>query len=261
MGTMAARTQVPRVVAAYGHRLARSVDDHGNGQLLGAYLHGSASLGGWQPTSSDVDMVVVLRDATPQKALAAVEAVLEEHGRGSPGTGLECSVVAAGQAAKPRHPWPFLLHVHVPRGQEPTIVPGDSLPGDRDLLMHYAVCRAAGVPLVGPNPQDVFGPVPRSAVLDYLVDELRWGLTEASTAYAVLNSCRALTFATYGELVSKVAGGQLAVEGGLGPVDVIVRALDEQQGRAEPRAMTPEAAAFVEQVIATLDSEARRRGE
>jgi streptomycin 3"-adenylyltransferase len=255
---LTAYAQVPGVVADYGHRLADLVASSSDGQLVGAYLHGSATLGGWVATRSDVDLLIVLRDGAPKTALTAVEHVLAGHGPGSPGTGLECSVVSLAQATSPRTPWPFLLHLQASQGAEPVHVRGDALDGDRDLLMHYFVCRSAAVPLIGPEPREVFGPVPRSVVLAYLADELRWGLTHAPAAYAVLNACRALILASRGDLVSKVAGGRLVADEGLGPADVIANALDQQQALAEPRPITPAAAAFVEQAIQTLDSEARQ---
>ncbi len=254
---MTAPAQVPPLVADYSRQLAQLIETRCPGQLVGAYLHGSAALGGWEPTRSDVDLVIVLDTLPTRTALAAVEQVLVDRGPSSPGTGLECSVVTAEAAATPCDPWPFLLHVQAFRDQEATRVPGDLLPGDRDLLMHYAVCRAAGVRLCGPDARDIFGPVPRSVVLPYLVDELRWGMGHTSAAYAVLNACRALTFMSRGELVSKIEGGQLAVEEGLGPVEVITRALAEQRGLAEPGPLTLEATAFVDRVVTTLDSEAR----
>jgi hypothetical protein len=257
---MRTHTQVPGVVAAYGHRLADLVASSSDGQLVGAYLHGSATLGGWVAARSDVDLLIVVRDDAPKTAHTAVEQVLVEHGPGSPGTGLECSVVSLTQARSPSPPWPFLVHVAASLGDEPSQVRGDSLEGDRDLLMHYSVCRAAGIALLGPDPREIFGPVLRPDVLEYLADELRWGIANAPEAYAVLNACRALIFANHGDLVSKIAGGQIAVEDGLGPVGVIASALDEQRALSEPRPISPEATAFVEQVIRTLDSRALRPG-
>ncbi len=257
---MTAHTQVPGDVADFGHKLADLVAGSSDGHLVGAYLHGSAALGGWVATRSDVDILIVLRDPLAGATLTAVEQVLAEHGPGSPGTGLECSVVTLAQAANPSAPWPFLAHVQASHGKAPVRVLGDSVAGDRDVLMHYVVCRSAGFALVGPDPREVFGSVPRAVVLAYLVDELRWGIANAPAAYAVLNACRALIFASRGDLVSKIAGGRIAVDSRLGPVSTISSALDQQRALSEPRPITPEATAFVERVIRTLDFRALRPG-
>ena len=78
--------------------------------------------------------------------------------------------------------------------------------------------------MLGPDPREVFGSVALPVVLEYLVDELRWGIANAPGACAVLNACRALIFADRGDLVSKIAGGQIAVDDGLGPVGVMAPA-------------------------------------
>jgi hypothetical protein len=182
----------------------------------------------------------------------AVEQALVDSTSACPGSGLECSVVLAGQAVSPAPPWPFLLHVQSSPGQAVRRVLGDSMDGDPDLLMHYAVSRAAGVALFGPDPAAVIGEVPRAAILAYLVDELDWGLAHGSEAYAVLNACRALVYAADGHLVSKISGGRRVLDQQFGPADVIGRALDEQQGRIAPRPVSKRATEFVRLVASGL---------
>lgn len=257
MEHMSAPDQTPLEVAAYGRLLATTLASCSGQRLVGAYLHGSAAMGGWLATRSDVDLLFVLEDAAPGEALVAVERALVGNAPACPGTGLECTVLAAKQAGCPEPPWPFLLHVQSSAGKPPTIAHGKDRDGDSDLLMHYAACRAAGVAVSGPDPMQVFGVVPRAVILTYLVDELAWGLAHASEAYVVLNSCRALIYAARGELVSKVSGGRMALELGLGPSDVIARALEEQEGRNPTAAVGADASAFV---LHTADSLQRDPG-
>ncbi len=127
--------------------------------------------------------------------------------------------------------------------------------GDPDLLMHYLVCRVAGVPVLGAKPQAGFGTVPRSIVLAHLATELIWGAEHGSEAYAVLNACRALVYATQGNIVSKIEGGRMVLdEGRLGPADVVARALDEQRGMSPPMTVGADVAAFVRLVVDRLQS-------
>lgn len=247
--------QLPQEVVTYGRLLAETLAASSGQRLVGAYLHGSSAMGGWIPARSDVDLLFVLQDRTPTSALLAVEKALVDNAPACPGTGLECSVVPAQEASNPTPPWPFLLHVQSSRGQEVKRIRGEAVEGDRDLLMHYAVCRVAGVPLFGPDPAAVFGAVPRVTILAYLADELGWGVAHGSQAYAVLNACRALVYATHGDLVSKLSGGRYALDKGLGPADVIARALDEQQGKIPPGASTASATAFVRLVADSLARE------
>jgi streptomycin 3"-adenylyltransferase len=149
-----------------------------------------------------------------------------------------------------------VLHVDTIDGQQ-KIVRGAGHPGDPDLVMHYVVCRAAGLPVLGPAPRDLIGAVPRPAILSCLAAELGWGLEHGSEAYAVLNACRGLIFLADGHVISKVAGGLAALDRGLGDAAVIERALDQQQGNAPRRAIGPDATAFVQSAVATLRAAAR----
>jgi Domain of unknown function (DUF4111) len=249
----------PEEVLSYARRLAGRVGGSLGGRLRAAYLHGSAVLGGWVPERSDVDMLFVTDNGVPGQQVTAAAAVLAAREPACPGRGLECSVVTVGQAAHPQAPWPFLLHVaHDPGAGQARIVGGGERPGDPDLLMHYAVCRAAGWPVHGPGPGELIGSVPRPVILGYLAGELRWGIEHATEAYAVLNACRAQVFLADGRIVSKVAGGSIALSRGLGPAAVIGRALDQQQGHAPPQGPGRDATDFVLAVAAALRSAAAR---
>jgi hypothetical protein len=248
----------PVQVLSYVQSLADRVDGSLGGRLRAAYLHGSAVLGGWQPERSDVDVLFVTEDDVSRQEVAPAAAVLAAAEADCPGQGLECSVVTVGQAGRPREPWSFLLHAARGPSGRTRIVDGGERPGDPDLLMHYSVCRAAGWPVRGPAPAELIGSVPRPLILGYLADELRWGIEHGGEAYAVLNACRARVFLADGRIVSKVAGGSIALAQGLGPGTVLRRALDQQQGRIPPRDPRRDAAEFVLGVAAALRSAAGR---
>ena len=215
-------------VLAYARTLTGQLITVSGGLLQAAYLHGSAALGGWMPGRSDVDMLFVTAD----------------------GIG---SVVTVAQARQPAPPWPFVLHVAAGPGKpDRTVQPGSQSPGDPDLLMHYAVCRAAGRPVCGPPAAELIGAVPRRVILDYLAGELVWGIEHAPEAYAVLNACRALIYLTDRQIVSKVAGGEAALRRGAGPAEVIQRALAQHQGSEPDRPPASDAVSFVLATAATL---------
>jgi len=251
----------PDSVLAYAAALAEELQLASGGLVRAAYLHGSAALGGWQP-SSDIDILFIAADNLSSAALALVARSLAESHRACPGRGLECSVVSRSAAAAAQPPWPFLLHV-VTGPAEPggsRIILGADLPGDTDLLMHYAVCRAAGWPVAGPPPQQLIGPVSRAHILAYLARELAWGLEHATEAYAVLNTCRAVIYLTDGQIVSKVEAGEAARRRGLGPAALIQRALAQQQGRAAEQRPEADAAAFALATAAALNDAASASG-
>jgi len=246
-GVAAAREYAGRLTAELSALIAPA--------LAGAYLHGSAALGGWVAGRSDVDVLFVVADDVTTEAVAAAEDLLATA-PGCPGRGLECSLVTVSQAARPAPPWPFVLHVNCCDGGRMRL--GASMAGDADLLMHYAVCRAAGITLAGPPPAEAIGPVARAVILRYLAGELAWGLANAPECYAVLNACRALVFLDEDRIVSKIAGGLTALDRGAGPAGVIRRALDQQRGRVPERPAATDAVAFVQRAAATLRDAACR---
>lgn len=158
--------------------------------LIGVYLHGSAVLGDWAPSTSDVDVLVVATEA-PWPSIARRLAAVLSSDRGCPGVGLEASVVRASAAAAPAAPWPFVVHVNT-TPHRPGIVWGHSPGGDPDLILHYLVTRSFGWTAMGPPPDTVIGSIPHSVIVDQLANELRWAVDHASQPYAILNACRAL---------------------------------------------------------------------
>jgi hypothetical protein len=248
----AAHPVIPDRVLSYVTRLAGALAAASAGRLRAAYLHGSAALGGWIPGRSDVDVLFVADDLAGP-ALRAAAQVLAAAGPQCPGRELECSVVTVSSAGQPQPPWPFLLHVGAGGAAAAAeVVFGDQVPGDRDLLMHYAVCREAGWPVTGPRPRTLIGAIPRQAILGYLADEADWGLAHAPEAYSVLNACRASIFLAGNVIVSKIAGAETVLRSGLGPADVIVRALRQQRGELADQRPADDAIGYVRTVADAL---------
>lgn len=239
---------------ACAERLAADLTDRTGGKLLAVYLHGSAVLGGWMPGRSDIDVLIVAADDTGQATADSMAQLVVASGQRCPPPGLETSIVTATAALDLGPPWPYLRHVVAGAAGAPArvVAPDDGAAGDRDLLMHYAVCRAAGRAVLGPSPRALIGPIPRLDVLAYLADELSWGLVNGAESYVVLNACRATIYLSDGTIISKIAGGQTALRRGLGPAEVITRALDQQRGWRPDQPPRPDAIEFVLGVAALL---------
>lgn len=240
--------------ARLADEVARVADRTGT-RLLAAYVHGSAALGGWVPGRSDIDILFVAADGTTPACADQVAHVIQTAGAQCPGRDVETSLVSASAARDPGPPWPYL--VHVVAGPDDTVHvsrPDAVSPGDQDLLMHYAVCRAAGLAVLGPAASELIGPIGRAAILAYLADELDWGLANAGESYAVLNACRAQVYLTDGAIVSKLAGGETALDRGSGPASVITRALAQRRGERPDHGAAPDATEFVHRVAAQLRS-------
>lgn len=201
-------------------------------QLVATILHGSSALGGFIVGRSDVDVLMLV--GPPDLSARRLELLAERvtlAADGCPGVGLELSIVSAAAAARPRPPWPFVVHVTTDPADSKTVF-GLGHAGDPDLLMHYAVCRTAGIAVAGPPPDELIGEIGRDQILGYLRSELSWALRHADPTYGVLNACRAWQFAVTGELVSKLDGASWATDAG-GPKGVIASAVASQTGPAD----------------------------
>jgi len=247
---------VHRYPAAVARRIAADLAAVADGGLVAVYLHGSAVMGGWVPGRSDIDVLIVAADDVAETTVdsmvrAIVSAQPECFSDTWQAPPLETSIVTAAAVRDPGPPWPFLRHVVTDPAIPARVVRSHAGEGDRDLLMHYVACRAAGHPAFGPPPSDVIGPVARADILAYLADDLSWGLANAPERYAVLNACRARLYLSDGAMVSKIAGGEAALQSQGGPVDVISRALAQQRGSQPDQPPALDAIAFVE-AIATM---------
>ena len=114
-------------------------------------------------------------------------------------------------AARPPAEPPFELHITTAPEDE-KVIDGHGAEGDPDLVLHFGVCRQAGLLVGAGQPREiVFGQVPRAMVLAQLDNELEWAVGQAPEEYAVLNACRAWRYAFDGTFVSKLAGGEWAL--------------------------------------------------
>ncbi|SNC62203.1 streptomycin 3-adenylyltransferase [Kytococcus aerolatus] len=209
--------------------------------LVGAYVQGSAVLGGFTG-ASDLDVLVIVADSTGLEDFGTALSRMTSLDRP-----VELSVVTAAAAATPASPWPYLLHVNT----DTEDVVHDDGSGDPDLLAHYAVTRAHGHTLVGPEPDRVIGETPHHDLVDYLAGELSWALDHADQRYAVLNACRAVAFAESGELLSKVEGARWwALHRGWSPL--VEGCLEAQLDGRDMGSPSPAARSFVAACIDEL---------
>jgi Domain of unknown function (DUF4111)/Nucleotidyltransferase domain len=243
--------QVDDEVADYAAELTRRVVDVLGDNVVGVYLHGSATMDAFVRTRSDVDVLVVSNDAVARSARHQLADVLSESSLPCPGVGLELEIVQRAEMAHLSARMPFELILDSHEGHEPTVVHGEEREGDPDLIAHLAMARQSGVALVGPFPEQVFPEPDRELLLKHFAEDLAWAVEHGHTAYAVLNACRALRFARHGVLCSKLDGGTWALDNGVGNRATVEAAWRRQAGSDED-VDGADAAAFVEGVRAEL---------
>ena len=185
--------------------------------FVGMYLYGSLSSGDFNPETSDIDFLVVTRDALSKVKIGALETMHNET--------WATSVKRAGElegAYIPRE----LIRRHTPNGPDcPAVNEGQFYvaPLGSDWIIQRHVVREYGVVLEGPDPNTLIDFVSpeeiRSAVLGVLhewwfpmLDEPSW-LREHDGAYhafAVITMCRVLHALEHGTITSKPKAVQWA---------------------------------------------------
>ena len=89
-------------VEAYLAALVRVLQARLGDGLVGAYLHGSAVLGGWHPDRSDIDVLAVCAVPVDPRALDELAAAVAVVALPCPvASGLEFGLVTAASAAEP----------------------------------------------------------------------------------------------------------------------------------------------------------------
>ena len=138
-------------------------------ELVGAYLHGSATLGGLRPRS-DVDVLAVTRrPATREQKRRLVDGLLPISGRSAPGSPSPIELTLVVQADV--RPWRFPPRRDFQYGEwlrgefaSGADEPWEAVP-DADLAVLLTMALRADRALAGPPPADVLDPVPHEDVL------------------------------------------------------------------------------------------------
>lgn len=186
--------------------------------LLGIYLHGSVAMGCFSWFTGDVDCLVLIRQALQvSEKLRFIQACLAMEPL-CPAKGLELSVVTLQSCAVPEQNPCFELHfspMHASAYRQDLAGQLSRMPKrDPDLIAHFAMVRARGIAIMGKKTEQLFAPIPREWMLDYLQAEMGDTVipVNENLVYYVLNACRALAFLEKNELLSKQEGGAWGIQ-------------------------------------------------
>jgi predicted nucleotidyltransferase len=193
----AAQQQLDRVLSLVREVLGPDV--------AGAYLFGSAVLGGLRP-ESDLDVLVVARRPTTRsEKQRLVDALLTLSG---PPHRLELTIVADGALDFQYGDW------WRSEFESGNIEPWSGTAAANDLTVLTAMVLEAGQPLLGPPPAEVLAPVSRQDVVRAMlqgIDPLLADLDD-DTRNVVLTLARIWTTLGTGEFRSKDAAADRALE-------------------------------------------------
>lgn len=209
------------VYAQYGELLYDFVDATCKAfgdNLVGIYLHGSAAMGCFNPASSDIDLIVVIKDALDfDKRRAYIDDMVRLNAR-APKKGLEVSVVRREVCDPFVYPTPFEFHfspmyldacVNAPDEYARSV--GHS---DPDLAAHFTVIRERGRVLLGEGIPAVFGEVDGKYYMDSIWTDVSGAESDilSEPVYIVLNLARVLAYTREGLVLSKAEGGKWALD-------------------------------------------------
>ena len=208
------------VYAQYGELLYDFVDATCKAfgdNLVGIYLHGSAAMGCFNPASSDIDLIVVIKDALDfDKRRAYIDDMVRLNAR-APKKGLEVSVVRREVCDPFVYPTPFEFHFS-PMYLDACINAPDEYArsvghSDPDLAAHFTVIRERGRVLLGEGIPAVFGEVDGKYYMDSIWTDVSGSESDilSEPVYIVLNLARVLAYTREGLVLSKAEGGKWAL--------------------------------------------------
>ena len=212
------RDQVGILVEAFEHIL--------EADLVGVYLHGSLAMGCFNPTRSDIDLLVVVdQELASQTKRDLVDTLLKFSGGGLYRP-IEISFVARAGLRPWQHPVPYELHYSEEwRAVFEKALRDDSWRQwkgqqqvDPDLAAHFMVTHQRGIALHGEPIALVIPEVPRADYLDSVLSDVLSddfglaGIGHLDAAYVILNACRTLAYLREGNVLSKDEGGVWALQ-------------------------------------------------
>ncbi|HET9901346.1 MAG TPA: aminoglycoside adenylyltransferase domain-containing protein, partial [Actinomycetes bacterium] len=210
---MTVRRAVPAEVRAYGSKVAANLHAVLGDALHGVYFVGSIALGGYVAGESDIDMVAVSEHAIVDQMKPQLAAAVYDTTKSCPTRGLEFTLYRRAVARSTPVAADFEINVNGgPRMARDIHLDPRSEPPFWYVL-DRAIAHRCGVEIAGPPPADVFADVSREALLDAMIQSMRWHREHEKTAlYSVLNACRAWRFAAEDVMGSKLEGAAWARE-------------------------------------------------
>lgn len=216
-------TEIPQNVKTALDKFVNALRSSLGRELVGIYLHGSLAMGGFNPVSSDIDILVVAKTAVSLDKKQSLGAMIFELSKEAPARGFEVSIITLEQLQAVAYPTPYELHFSPDNRQafENESVDLTSEKTDPDLAAHFVITKERGICLYGEPITRIFPGVPREHFLDSLLRDAEWSYARIMQSsddeislptYGVLNFCRVLALIKVGLITSKLEGGTWALK-------------------------------------------------
>ena len=185
--------------------------------LVGVYLHGSAVMGCYNPSKSDIDLIVVVKDFIEDKVKRDFMDMVIELNEKGPKKGLEMSIVKQSVCKPFAYPTPFELHFSVAHIDWYRNNPDDYISKmrgeDKDLAAHFTIITHRGKCLCGASIKEAFADVPVQDYMDSIWNDVADAEEEIidNPMYLILNLARVLAYLKDGLVLSKKEGGEWGI--------------------------------------------------
>lgn len=188
--------------------------------LIGIYVHGSIAMNCFNPDSSDVDFLVIVKDKLDTDTKKKIIKLLLGLSEFTPTNRIEMSVVRQDALKNFEYPTPFELHYSIEWKQDYEAGKIDYTKEDKDpdLAAYLVIIKERGMCLTGKSISKVFFEVPKKYYLKSIIRDSEWSLSNilkgpdvgtcAVPVYGVLNLCRVFAFIDGGIITSKSEGGR-----------------------------------------------------
>lgn len=196
-------------------KLQKVISEIINGDLIGIYIHGSLAMGGFNPNSSDIDILVVTNNPmTVETKRELAKFFLMYSNSPYP---VEISVLNNEQLKDWQHPCPYDFH-YSEFWRERYV--NDLLSGtykflnsdfntDEDLAAHITITNNRGICVIGKPIGEVFPVIPTSDYLSSIIGDFKDCLENIveDPIYCTLNLIRVYWYLKEGVVSSKQEAG------------------------------------------------------
>ena len=138
--------------------------------LVGIYLHGSLTMGCFNPNRSDIDLIVVIDEPLSDATKGIYMEMVVDHNARSTEKGIEMSIVLRKVCKPFIYPTPYELHFssgHLDWYKEnPHEYIREMNGTDKDLAAHFTIINKRGKCLYGAPIKEVFGEVSSEDYMD-----------------------------------------------------------------------------------------------
>jgi streptomycin 3"-adenylyltransferase len=230
------------------------------GNLIGIYLYGSLAMECFQPRSSDIDVILVVKKRLSKEQRKKIIEYLK--GASSKNRRLELSIIRANAVQHPKYPITVDLHYEY----WGNIFENEK---DKEILSNLYTTRKRGFCVWGKPINKLFSRIPAQYHLRSMIEDIEYTrryLHEKPerigynvSVYWILGSCRVLAFIREEKVLSKLEGGLW----GLAYLprkyhSVIEQALSSYQGKKKNCIWDPnELDAFADYMTETILSESK----